>query len=111
MHLHEHDVLVLARDGVQDTGSPRRTDSLEVKNGEMYDVVFRANNPGLVGSLPQLAARHTRPYRRPHVSRRYDAVPARQAHRQPPGVKRIKPVVITQQVVTQDTRSEPMFRL
>jgi FtsP/CotA-like multicopper oxidase with cupredoxin domain len=47
MHLHGHHVLVLTRDGVQATGSPWWTDSLEVKNGQTYDVAFRADNPGL----------------------------------------------------------------
>jgi FtsP/CotA-like multicopper oxidase with cupredoxin domain len=47
MHLHGHHVLVLARDGVQATGSPWWTDSLEVKNGQTYEVAFRADNPGL----------------------------------------------------------------
>ena len=47
MHLHGHHVLVLARDGVQSTGSPWWTDSLEVKTGQTYEVAFRADNPGL----------------------------------------------------------------
>jgi FtsP/CotA-like multicopper oxidase with cupredoxin domain len=47
MHLHGHHVLVLTRDGVQATGSPWWTDSLEVKNSQTYDVAFRADNPGL----------------------------------------------------------------
>jgi hypothetical protein len=50
-------VLVLARDGVQVTGSPWWTDSLEVKNGEMMYGRLPRQQPGpLVGSLPQLAA-------------------------------------------------------
>ena len=47
MHLHGHHVLVLTRDGIQATGSPWWTDSLEVKNGQTYEVAFRADNPGL----------------------------------------------------------------
>lgn len=47
MHLHGHHVLVLARDGVPATGSPWWTDSLEVGNGEVVDVAFVADNPGL----------------------------------------------------------------
>jgi FtsP/CotA-like multicopper oxidase with cupredoxin domain len=47
MHLHGHHVLVVARDGRQATGSPWWTDSLEVKHGETYEVIFRADNPGI----------------------------------------------------------------
>jgi FtsP/CotA-like multicopper oxidase with cupredoxin domain len=47
MHLHGHHVLVLAREGVPATGSPWWTDSLEVKNGQTYEVIFRADNPGI----------------------------------------------------------------
>jgi FtsP/CotA-like multicopper oxidase with cupredoxin domain len=47
MHLHGHHVLVLARDGVAATGSPWWTDSLEVRNGESFDVAFVADNPGI----------------------------------------------------------------
>ena len=47
MHLHGHHVLVLARDGLPATGSPWWTDSLEVKNGQTYEIAFRADNPGL----------------------------------------------------------------
>jgi FtsP/CotA-like multicopper oxidase with cupredoxin domain len=47
MHLHGHHVLVLSRDGVEATGSPWWTDSLEVGAGESYDVAFVADNPGI----------------------------------------------------------------
>jgi FtsP/CotA-like multicopper oxidase with cupredoxin domain len=47
MHLHGHHVLVLARDGVPATGTPWWTDSLEIKNGQTFEVAFRADNPGL----------------------------------------------------------------
>jgi FtsP/CotA-like multicopper oxidase with cupredoxin domain len=47
MHLHGHHVLVLARDSIRATGSPWWTDSFEVKNGQTYEVAFRADNPGL----------------------------------------------------------------
>jgi FtsP/CotA-like multicopper oxidase with cupredoxin domain len=47
MHLHGHHVVVLARDGVKATGSPWWTDSLEVRNGEVMDVAFVADNPGI----------------------------------------------------------------
>jgi FtsP/CotA-like multicopper oxidase with cupredoxin domain len=47
MHLHGHHVVVLARDGVKATGSPWWTDSLEVRNGESFDVAFVADNPGI----------------------------------------------------------------
>jgi len=47
MHLHGHHVVVLARDGVAASGSPWWTDSLEVADGESYDVAFVADNPGI----------------------------------------------------------------
>jgi FtsP/CotA-like multicopper oxidase with cupredoxin domain len=47
MHLHGHHVLVLARDGVKATGSPWWSDSLEVLNGQEFDVAFVADNPGV----------------------------------------------------------------
>jgi FtsP/CotA-like multicopper oxidase with cupredoxin domain len=47
MHLHGHHALVLARDGVEASGSPWWFDSLEVQNGESFDVAFVADNPGL----------------------------------------------------------------
>lgn len=47
MHLHGHHALVLARDGRQATGSPWWFDSLDVQDGETYDVAFVADNPGI----------------------------------------------------------------
>jgi FtsP/CotA-like multicopper oxidase with cupredoxin domain len=47
MHLHGHHMVVLARNGAPATGSPWWVDSLNVRNGESYDVAFRADNPGL----------------------------------------------------------------
>jgi FtsP/CotA-like multicopper oxidase with cupredoxin domain len=47
MHLHGHHALVLARDGVEATGSPWWFDSLEVENGQTFDIAFVADNPGL----------------------------------------------------------------
>ncbi len=47
MHLHGHHALVVARDGVAATGSPWWVDSLNVADGEAYDIVFRADNPGI----------------------------------------------------------------
>jgi FtsP/CotA-like multicopper oxidase with cupredoxin domain len=47
MHLHGHHAVVLARDGVPSTGSPWWVDSLDVADGESYDVAFRADNPGI----------------------------------------------------------------
>lgn len=46
MHLHGHHMVVLARDGVRATGSPWWVDSLNVADGETYDVAFVADNPG-----------------------------------------------------------------
>jgi FtsP/CotA-like multicopper oxidase with cupredoxin domain len=47
MHLHGHHAVVLTRDGVRATGSQWWVDSLNVANGESYDVAFVADNPGI----------------------------------------------------------------
>ncbi len=46
-HLHGHPVLVLARDGVPSSGSPLWLDTFDVRPGEVWEVVFRASNPGI----------------------------------------------------------------
>lgn len=47
MHLHGHHAVVLSRDGVATTGSPWWVDSLNVENGESYEIAFVADNPGI----------------------------------------------------------------
>ena len=47
MHLHGHHMLVLSRDGRPSTGSPWWVDTLDVRDGERYELAFRADNPGL----------------------------------------------------------------
>jgi len=47
MHLHGHHAVVLSRDGVAATGSPWWIDSLEVRDGEVYEIAFLADNPGI----------------------------------------------------------------
>jgi FtsP/CotA-like multicopper oxidase with cupredoxin domain len=47
MHLHGHHAVVLSRDGVAATGSPWWFDSLDVGDGESYEVAFVADNPGI----------------------------------------------------------------
>ena len=47
MHLHGHHAVVLARDGRPATGSPWWVDSLDVANGESYDIAFVADNPAI----------------------------------------------------------------
>ena len=47
MHLHGHHAVVLSRDGVPASGSPWWVDSLNVGNGESYDIAFVADNPGI----------------------------------------------------------------
>jgi FtsP/CotA-like multicopper oxidase with cupredoxin domain len=47
MHLHGHHVRVLSRDGAPVTGSPWWVDTLNVQDGEEYEVAFRADNPGV----------------------------------------------------------------
>ncbi|PWR04964.1 copper oxidase [Micromonospora acroterricola] len=45
-HLHGHHVLVLSRDGRPATGSPLWLDSFDVRPGDVWEVAFRADNPG-----------------------------------------------------------------
>ncbi|WP_448625272.1 multicopper oxidase family protein [Geodermatophilus sp. URMC 64] len=47
MHLHGHHAFVLSRDGVPSTGSPWEVDSLNVLDGETYEIAFVADNPGI----------------------------------------------------------------
>lgn len=47
MHLHGHHALVLRRDGVASTGSPWWVDSLDVQDGQTYEIAFVADNPGI----------------------------------------------------------------
>ena len=47
MHLHGHHALVLSRNGVAATGSPWWVDSLNVNDGESYEIAFIADNPGI----------------------------------------------------------------
>ncbi|MEV0717437.1 multicopper oxidase family protein, partial [Asanoa sp. NPDC050611] len=46
-HLHGHHVLVLSRDGKPATGSPLWLDSFDVRPGEVWEVAFVADNPGV----------------------------------------------------------------
>ena len=47
MHLHGHHPVVLSRNGQAATGSPWWVDSLNVEDGETYEVAFVADNPGI----------------------------------------------------------------
>ncbi|MEV4348685.1 multicopper oxidase family protein [Actinoplanes sp. NPDC049596] len=47
MHLHGHSAVVLSRNGVAATGSPWWFDSLEVGDGDTYEIAFVADNPGI----------------------------------------------------------------
>jgi FtsP/CotA-like multicopper oxidase with cupredoxin domain len=47
MHLHGHHAVVLSRDGVAASGSPWWIDSLDVGDGETYEIAFIADNPGI----------------------------------------------------------------
>jgi FtsP/CotA-like multicopper oxidase with cupredoxin domain len=46
-HLHGHRVLVLSKDGRPVTGSPLWLDTFDVRPGELWQVAFRADNPGV----------------------------------------------------------------
>jgi FtsP/CotA-like multicopper oxidase with cupredoxin domain len=47
MHLHGHHAVVLSRDGEKASGSPWWVDSLNVRDGERFDIAFVADNPGV----------------------------------------------------------------
>ncbi len=47
MHLHGHHAVVISRDGVAASGSPWWVDSVEVKDGETFEIAFVADNPGI----------------------------------------------------------------
>ncbi|WP_127505520.1 multicopper oxidase family protein [Actinoplanes solisilvae] len=46
-HLHGHHVLVLSRDGRAASGTPLWLDSFDVRPGEVWEVAFVADNPGM----------------------------------------------------------------
>ncbi|WP_338682333.1 multicopper oxidase family protein [Streptomyces acidiscabies] len=46
-HLHGHPVLILSRDGRPPSGSPLWMDTFDVRPGEVWDVAFEADNPGM----------------------------------------------------------------
>jgi FtsP/CotA-like multicopper oxidase with cupredoxin domain len=46
-HLHGHPVLILARNGTPASGSPLWMDTFDVRPGEVWEVAFRATNPGI----------------------------------------------------------------
>ncbi|GAA3774758.1 hypothetical protein GCM10022225_73150 [Plantactinospora mayteni] len=46
-HLHGHPVLILARNGTPSSGSPLWVDTFDVSPGEVWEVAFRATNPGI----------------------------------------------------------------
>jgi FtsP/CotA-like multicopper oxidase with cupredoxin domain len=46
-HLHGHHVLVLSHNGKPATGSPLWLDSFDVRPGDVWNVAFRADNPGM----------------------------------------------------------------
>jgi FtsP/CotA-like multicopper oxidase with cupredoxin domain len=47
MHLHGHHAVVLSRNGVEASGSPWWVDSLDIRDGETYEIAFVADNPGI----------------------------------------------------------------
>jgi FtsP/CotA-like multicopper oxidase with cupredoxin domain len=47
IHLHGHRVRVLSRNGVAATGGPWWTDTLNVAPGQVFEVAFKADNPGI----------------------------------------------------------------
>jgi FtsP/CotA-like multicopper oxidase with cupredoxin domain len=47
MHLHGHHAVVLGRNGVAARGSPWWVDSLNVADGDSYEIAFVADNPGI----------------------------------------------------------------
>ncbi len=47
MHLHGHHVLVLSRNGKAASGSPQWLDTVTLHAGETYEIMFKADNPGI----------------------------------------------------------------
>ncbi|MBD0292639.1 MAG: multicopper oxidase family protein [Jiangellaceae bacterium] len=47
MHLHGHHAVVLSRNDVAASGSPWWVDSLDVADGDSYEIAFVADNPGI----------------------------------------------------------------
>jgi FtsP/CotA-like multicopper oxidase with cupredoxin domain len=46
-HLHGHPVLILSRNSTPASGSPLWMDTFDVRPGEVWEVAFRATNPGI----------------------------------------------------------------
>lgn len=46
-HLHGHPVLILSRNGTTPSGSPLWVDTFDVRPGQVWEVAFRATNPGI----------------------------------------------------------------
>lgn len=46
-HLHGHRMLILSRDGTRSSGSPVWVDTFDVRPGEVWEVAFQADNPGI----------------------------------------------------------------
>ena len=46
-HLHGHPVLILSRDGTPSSGSPLWMDTFDIRPGQVWEVAFEANNPGI----------------------------------------------------------------
>jgi FtsP/CotA-like multicopper oxidase with cupredoxin domain len=46
-HLHGHPVLVLSRNRMPASGSPLWMDTFDVRPGELWEVAFKATNPGI----------------------------------------------------------------
>jgi FtsP/CotA-like multicopper oxidase with cupredoxin domain len=46
-HLHGHTRLILSRDGRRSAGSPLWVDTFDVRPGEVWEVAFQADNPGI----------------------------------------------------------------
>jgi len=46
-HLHGHEVLILSRNGMPSSGSPLWMDTFDVRPGEVWEVAFKATNPGI----------------------------------------------------------------
>jgi FtsP/CotA-like multicopper oxidase with cupredoxin domain len=46
-HLHGHPVLIRSRNGTRASGSPLWMDTFDIRPGEVWEVAFRATNPGI----------------------------------------------------------------
>ncbi|WP_426504448.1 multicopper oxidase domain-containing protein [Dactylosporangium sp. McL0621] len=83
-HLHGHPVLILSRNGTPSSGSPLWMDTFDVRPGEVWEVAFKAENPGIwmnhCHNLPHADQGMMLRLRYDGVTTPFEHSPAAQAH-------------------------------